>query len=102
MLNLTYLNGQRGAGKMKFTSKIGFVHDYSREFGGEKRLFKYYTVYKNGEVLIRPSIKWNYSRPNVYMIDTCLQDENGYIFIDCKSRQECHKWLELNWDKLTA
>jgi hypothetical protein len=83
-------------------SQLGFIHDYSKEFGGEKRLYKYYNVIIDNEKMVSLSIKWDYVRPDIYMIDTCLQDNQGhYIFIDCKSRKDCHKWIKENWERLT-
>ena len=90
---------------MRITSQLGFQHDYAREFGGElgKRLYRYYNLYKDGKPMIAPSIKWDYNHPEKFTIDTCVKDKDGlYIFIDCKSRKECHKWMEENWEKIIA
>ena len=85
---------------MKVSSQLAFAHDYSREFGGERRLHRHYTVLIDNEPQVSLAIKWDYQRPQVYMIDTCKQDSNGYIFIDCGSRKEAHKWIEDNYNRL--
>jgi len=88
---------------MKITSQLAFKHDYASEFGGElgKRIHKHFRILVDGETLINPSIKWEYSRPNEFMLDTCLQDDNGYIFIHLPSRKACHEWIEANIDRFT-
>jgi hypothetical protein len=88
---------------MKVNSKLAFQHDYATEFGGElgKRLYRHYSLYRDGEPMIAPHISWDYNHPDIFRIDTCKQDKDGiYIFIDCKSRKDCHRWMEENWDKL--
>ncbi len=82
---------------MKVTSELAYTVDYAREFGGELglRLHRAYRIKVDG-VTIMPLIKWEYSKPDNYMIDTYKQNENGYIFINCKSRKECHQWIKNN------
>ena len=90
---------------MKVKSTLAFTVDYAREFGGEMgvRIHKHFSLFADGKPMISPSIKWEYSRPERYMLDTCLKDKEGdYIFEFFKSRKEAHRWMEENWEKLTA
>lgn len=93
--------GQKVGGKMKVTSYLAFTHDYSKEFGGNKRLHKHYTTIFDNEPLVNFCIIWDYERPDVYMVDTCIKNKEGrYIFQDCKSRKEAHKWIAENRERI--